>query len=389
MMPRRGYKVAMADIACDLAIIGGGLSGGLIALAARRARPDRRIALVEAAPTLGGNQLWSFIGSDVGAREKRLLAPLVSYGWREFGVEFPGYRRMLAQPLYGIRSDRFDATLRGLLPAGSIFTGRRAADVRAETVVLEDGTRIAAQGVIDARGAGDLSLLDLHWRKSVGYEVTVDGRHGVRSATLIDTTGRTEGFQYRVMLPIEEDRLYIEDARLEADGGIDMADHASRILAFAARCQWRVRSSAHGVAAIVPVARGGDFERYWRSGSEGVAKTGLRAGLFHPVTGNRLADAARTALMIAHAPDWSGAALHDMLHAHAAKSWARRDYYRRFARRMIGDGPSAESCRPLKGLYAMDPGLIARFHAMTLRLSDRMALSLSDGSTPLGAIVRR
>ena len=378
----------MADIACDLAIIGGGLSGGLVALAARRARPDRRIALVEAAASLGGNHLWSFMGSDVGAQEKRLLAPLVSYGWREYGVEFPGYRRRLAQPLYGIRSDRFDMVLREILASGSILTGRRAAEVRAGTVVLEDGTRIAAQGVVDARGSADLSLFDLHWRKSVGYEVTVEGRHGVRSATLIDTTGRAKGLQYRVMLPIDDDRLYIEDARLEAHPGLDMADHASQILAYAARCGWRVRSSAHGVAAIVPVARGGDFKGYWRSGGDGVAKTGLRAGLFHPVTGNRMGDAARTALMIAHAPDWSGAALHDMLHAHAAKSWVRRDYYRRFARRMTGDAPSAESCGLLKGLYAMDPGLVARFHGMTLRFPDRMALSLGDGPMPLGAIVR-
>lgn len=378
----------MADRACDLAIIGGGLSGGLIALAARRARPDRRIALIEAAPSLGGNHLWSFIGSDVGAPEKRLLTPLVSYGWREFGVAFPGYRRALAQPLYSIRSDRFDAALRELLPAEAILTGRRAVEIGAETVMLEDGTRIAAQGVVDARGPGDLSLLDLHWRKSVGYEVTVDGRHGVRGATLIDATNRADGFRYLVMLPIERDRLYVEDARFEAHTSLDMADHASHILSFAARCGWRVRSSAHGVATIVPIARGGDFERYWRSGGEGVAKVGLRAGLFHPVTGNSLGDAARTALMIAHAPDWSGAALHDMLHAHAAKSWARRDYYRRFAARMIGDAPSPESGRQLKALYAMDPGVIARFHAMTLRFADRMALSLGEGRMPLSAIMR-
>ena len=58
----------MTGVACDLAIIGGGLSGGLIALAARRAQPDRRILLIEAAPTLGGTHLWSFIDSDVGAK---------------------------------------------------------------------------------------------------------------------------------------------------------------------------------------------------------------------------------------------------------------------------------------------------------------------------------
>ena len=63
---------------CDLAIIGGGLSGGLIALAARRAQPERRILLIEAAPALGGAHLWSFVDSDVGEAEKALLEPLVN-----------------------------------------------------------------------------------------------------------------------------------------------------------------------------------------------------------------------------------------------------------------------------------------------------------------------
>ena len=38
----------MTSRACDLAIIGGGLSGGLIALAARYFRPDRHVVLIEA-----------------------------------------------------------------------------------------------------------------------------------------------------------------------------------------------------------------------------------------------------------------------------------------------------------------------------------------------------
>ena len=116
----------MTGVACDLAIIGGGLSGGLIALAARAARPERRVLLIEAAPSLGGTHLWSFIDSDVGEKEKALLEPLVNYDWHEFAVIFPRYKRALPQPFYSIRSDRFDQTLREAMPAESILTGRRA-----------------------------------------------------------------------------------------------------------------------------------------------------------------------------------------------------------------------------------------------------------------------
>jgi lycopene beta-cyclase len=380
----------MTGVACDLAIIGGGLSGGLIALAARRAQPERRVLLIEAAPSLGGTHLWSFIDSDVDAKEKELLEPLVNYGWREFAVIFPRYKRALPQPFYSIRSDQFDAILRRAMPAESILTGRRAMGVSPDSVFLEDGTVIAAHGVVDARGPADLSLLDLYFRKFIGYELTLDGPHSVRRATLIDAAADpAEGFQYMTMLPIESDRLFIEDVRYEGHHELDMSDHGQRIVNHAARFGWRIRSSARGHAGIIPVALGGHFEDYWKSGGEGVAKVGLRAALFHPVNGNTLADAARTAWMIAEAKDWSGAALHKMLHAHAAKCWARRGYYRRFAAHMLRDRPPAEGHHMLESLYMMDSDLISRFHGMKLNLADRIALSLGEGPMPLRAMFGR
>lgn len=380
----------MSGVMCDLAIIGGGLSGGLIALAARRAQPERRILIIEAAPALGGAHLWSFVDSDVGEAEKALLQPLVNYGWREFSVVFPAYKRALPFPFYSLRSDRFDQTLREAMPAESILTGRRATGVSPDGVVLEDGTMIAAHGVIDARGPGDLSLLDLHYRKFVGYELTLDGPHSVRRATLIDAAADpAEGFQYMMMLPIENDRLFIEDVRYEAWPDLDMTDHGNRIVNHAARFGWRIRSSARGQAGILPIALGGDFADYWNSGGVGVAKVGLRAGLFHPVTGNSLADAARTALLVAEAKDWSGAALHKLLHDHAVKSWNQRDYYRRFARRMLRELEPAQGYTMLQSLYAMDADLIARFHGMKLGFADRMAMSLGEGPMPMSAMFGR
>lgn len=375
---------------CDLAIIGGGLSGGLIALAARRARPERRVLLIEAAPALGGAHLWSFIDSDISPVDRLLLEPLVTYGWREFAVVFPRYKRALPFPYYSIRSDRFDETLREAMPAESLLTGRRATGVAPDGVVLDDGTMIGAHGVIDARGPGDLSLLDLHYRKFVGYELTLDGPHSVRRATPIDAAADpADGFQYMTMLPIDNERLFVEDVRYESWPDLDMADHGNRIVNHAARFGWRIRESARGQAGILPIALGGDFENYWRSGGEGVAKAGLRAGLFHPVTGHSLGDAARTARLVAEAEDWSGAALHRMLRAHAADAWSKRAYYRRFARRMLRDTPPPQGYRMLESLYAMDADLIARFHGLQLSFADRMALSLGEGPMPVGALFGR
>lgn len=388
-LPRPDYICHMTPTGtCDLAIIGGGLSGGLIALAAQRARPAARILLIEARPALGGNHLWSFVESDIGKADRPLLEPLITFGWRSYSVLFPDYQREIPDGLYSIRSDRFDTALRAILPAESILSGRAATSVTATSVELEGGLHIAAGGVIDARGVADLGLLDTAWRKFVGYELQLAGPHSVRRARLIEIAeGETDGLGFQTMLPLESDKLFVEDVRYEIDPALDLGDYARRIFNLAAKFGWRITDSARGQAGSIPIVMGGDFEGYWQSGGAGVAKAGLRAGLFHPVTGASLGDAVSVARLVASLGDWSGAALHKALHDHAAKRWARRDFYRRFARRMMRDTAPGERYRLFAALYMRDADVIGRFHGMRLSLVDRLALSTGDGPMPLSSLL--
>ena len=57
----------------DMAIVGGGLAGGLAALAVHRAHPELRLALFEAGETLGGNHRWSWFASDLDTLGEDLL----------------------------------------------------------------------------------------------------------------------------------------------------------------------------------------------------------------------------------------------------------------------------------------------------------------------------
>ena len=60
----------------DIAIVGGGLSGGLIALALRQQRPELSVALIEAGAEPGGNHRWSWFASDLPPGGEALMAPL-------------------------------------------------------------------------------------------------------------------------------------------------------------------------------------------------------------------------------------------------------------------------------------------------------------------------
>ncbi|MEO0441142.1 MAG: lycopene cyclase family protein, partial [Pseudomonadota bacterium] len=107
----------------DLAIAGGGLAGGLIALALRELRPDLEIALIEAEDHFGGNHIWSFFESDIEPESRWLVDPLISRKWDSYDVHFPAYSRSIANGYRSIESAHLDRLLREKLPDTSLKTG--------------------------------------------------------------------------------------------------------------------------------------------------------------------------------------------------------------------------------------------------------------------------
>ncbi|MBX3595275.1 lycopene beta-cyclase CrtY [Sphingomonas sp.] len=377
-----------AIIHCDVAIVGGGLSGGLIALALRRKRPELDVRLIEGAPVLGGNHLWSFFASDVAEADRWLVAPLVSYGWTSYDVAFPDHARTLKASYYSIESERFDQVVRAALPPQALMTGRKVLGASARAVVLADGDRIEAGGVIDCRGAGDLTKLDLGWQKFMGRELALAEPHALRRPVVMDATvTQLDGYRFVYALPFAATRLFVEDTYYSDTPDIDMAALGRRIDAW---------TQAHGITVdvvtreetgVLPVAMGGDFEEYWRSGGNRVAKGGMRAGLFHPVTGYSLPDAVRLAGLIAGAGDLSGAALHELTHGYARRQWRRRGFYRMLSAMLFRAAEPAERYRILERFYRLDAGLIARFYAGQSSLLDRARVLTGRPPVPIGRAI--
>ena len=146
-----------AVIPCDIAIVGAGLAGGLLALALKKKHPDLDIRLIEGSSRIGGNHLWSFFSSDVADGDRWIVAPLISYGWTGYDVAFPGHARTLSASYYSIESERLDAVVRGALPESALMMRRKVLGASPTAVVLADGDRVEAKGVIDARGPSDLA----------------------------------------------------------------------------------------------------------------------------------------------------------------------------------------------------------------------------------------
>ena len=368
----------------DVLILGGGLAGGLAALALHRARPDLKLRLVEGGERLGGNHLWSFFDSDIAEGDKALVAPLISAGWPGYDVRFPDHRRTLDQRYFSIESDRFDAQLRALLPPDTVVTGQVATEASPTAATLASGERIEARGVLDARGLGarDRDALTGGWQVFLGLQLELTEPHGLARPTVMDATvTQHDGYRFVYVLPLSPSTVFVEDTYYVDAPTLDAPALRRRIGKYVDGRGWRVSRVLREETGVLPVVTGGSFERLW--GTEGVARIGLRAGLFHPLTSYSLPDAVRTASWLAALPDLSGPALHEAARERARAHW-RGGWYDRLLAAMLFDAARPdERWRVLDHFYRLDDDLVGRFYAGRSTWGDRARILAGKPPVPI------
>lgn len=361
----------MADLDCDLAIVGGGLAGGLIALACAARQPEWRVLLIERESAAGGNHLWSYFDGDVAPADRWLVDPLVGQRWAQgHEVRFPGYRRGLETIYNSISSVDLDAYLHAVL-GGRLLTGAVVASIAPDRVRLADGQTIAAEVVIDARGAGDLSALRCGWQKFVGQTLRLAQPHGIARPVIMDATvAQIDGYRFVYLLPRDARTIFVEDTYYSDGPALDEAGIAERIAAYAQAQGWQVEEVIHSESGVLPVVHGGDFDRYWPA-DDPVARAGVKAGLFQPMTGYSLPDAVRFATWLVEQP-LKG--LPAATRTYAAAHWKKGLYYRLLGRMLFGAAVPDQRWRIFARFYRLRPGLIQRFYAGRSTIADRIRI---------------
>lgn len=372
---------------CDVAIVGAGLAGALIALALAKKHPELDVRLVDADDRVGGNHLWSFFGTDVGEADRWLLAPLVVHAWRDYDVHFPEHRRTIPAPYYSIESERLDQVVRRTIPEHRLLLGRKVASISPTAVATQDGERLEATGVIDARGAADLSTLELGWQKFLGREVELDAPHGVERPVVMDATVRQiDGYRFMYVMPFAERRVFAEDTYYSDSPTLNARAVSHRLDRYMADRGW-AGGTVREESGVLPVAIGGDFDGYWRSGGARVAKAGMRAGLFHPTTGYSLPDAVRLAVTLAARRDFAGADLHQATYDYARARWEERRFYRMLDAMLFRAAEPQARYRVLQRFYRLDRKLIGRFYAGRSTMKDKARILMGKPPVPIGRAV--
>lgn len=373
---------------CDIAIVGGGLAGGLAALVLRQQRPNWDVRLIEPM-AIGGNHIWSFFDGDISDAGRALVQPLTDYRWDSYDVRFPAYQRHIGMAYNSMNGESLSAAVLAVLgDDGLVAQGAR--ELSAQAVVLEDGSRLTARHVVDARGFGPLDRLDCGWQKFVGQALTIQGGHGMTAPTVMDVTvAQVDGYRFVYCLPFDDETVFVEDTYYSDDAGLDVMAVSARIADYASAKGWSVREIARTEMGVLPVVMAGDFDALWPAADD-VARIGVRGGMFHATTGYSLPFAVAEALalpdMIERA-DNGGPSLGAQMRARAKAHWGRQAYYRLLSTMLFRAAPPELRYVIFQRFYRLSPQLVARFYAGASTIRDRLRILIGKPPVPIGRAI--
>jgi len=364
-------------------IVGGGLAGGLAALALADEGRGARVTLVESGAGLGGDgeHTWSCHESDLDADARGLVVPLVAHRWPRQIVRFPGRARQLDIGYLTITRERFARVVRERLErAGArLLFGASAVDVSDRRIRLADGRVLEGAVVLDARGPDRRARGACGFQKFVGLEVELEDDGPWDVPVVMDASvDQRDGFRFVYVLPFSRRRVLVEDTVYAEDGLVDAGAFERRVHAYVEAHGARVARVLRREMGILPLPLADEP-------GGGALAIGYRGGFFHGVTGYSLADAARVARAVARCET-----LEHTSRALAALGQARagqRAFQRLLARLLFRALPPPARWTALARFYRLPDATIARFYASRSTAFDRARVLV--GRPPAGLAWRR
>ena len=366
----------------DVVLVGGGLAASLIALRLADARPDLSLLILERGPEIAGSHTWSFHETDLSPQSTRWMEPLVAKRWDSQRVEFPRRSRGMRVGYRSLTSASVRAALEAA-PNIHLRAGSEVVGVGGDEVRLADGEAIPAPLIIDARGHGAApGHFVLAWQKFVGLVLDVPAGHGIAEPVIMDATvPQLDGYRFVYLLPQDERRILVEDTRYSDGSELDVAALRADVRAYAGAKGWVVTDELHEESGVLPIALAHDAGAMWRDMPRGAVPVGMRAGLFHAITGYSLPIAVRVAELIAASPKLTSEAVFERVRDFALAEHERQWFFR-FLNRMLFRGcPPERRWRLMQRFYGLPEGLIERFYADRLLWRDK--LRIVSGKPPI------
>lgn len=384
----------------DVIIVGGGLAGGLIALALHRHVPGCRFVVIEAGRTFGGHHRWSWFETDIRVAARSLMAGFDLNGWDQgYDITFPGFGRTLPTSYRSLASAEFHAKLIAELPANNVLLGSKAESLDAAGVTLTDGTRIAAKRVIDCRPFRPSKALSGGWQVFLGQHFKCEEPHGLTRPVIMDANvdqvaphGNGAAYRFVYVLPLSPTEVFVEDTYYADQPKMDADVLKGRVADYAHRRGWK-GEVIDQEAGILPVISGGDFNAALAEVTiPGVALAGARGGFSHPLTSYTVPFAVDNAMAIARLvaarPELTGAQLAAFCRRRATRHWRATAYYRMLTRMLFEAAEPDKRVVVFEHFYTLRGQLVERFYAGRSTWPDRLRILIGKPPVAIPRAIR-
>ncbi|MBC8133964.1 MAG: lycopene beta-cyclase CrtY [Deltaproteobacteria bacterium] len=368
-------------------IVGGGLAGGLIALALANVGRGAGVILIDQGTRAGGNHTWSFHDTDMDAAGHDLVADLITHRWPCQEVRFPGHQRTMQVGYASIGSRHFARVLNDRLTTAGVrlVLGRRVKSVDGTVVHLDDGSTWRGGLVVDARGP-ELSAERARpegYQKFVGLELELKSEGPWSFPLLMDATvPQVDGYRFTYVLPFSRRRVLVEDTIYSANPALDEEACKRGIFAYVDRYGARIERVLRSESGVLPLPTriSADDVATDATGTASPLVVGYRGGFFHTVTGYSLPIAVRVALAVARArtPGETRAAVGEI----RRNMRSQRRFGRLLNRLMFDAMPAATRWTAFARFYRLSDATIARFYASQSTWADQARVLV--GRPPIG-----
>jgi len=347
----------------SLLLIGAGLASALIAQRVVASDSAVRVTIAEASSMPFGEHTWSFHINDVTADDLQWLDPLIAHRWAGQEVRFQKYRRHLTSGYASLTSQSVREHIRSLSSV-RVVSGAKVVALDPAGATLEDGERLEAHCVIDARGFAPHPAMVLGHQKFVGLEIETEAPHGIDDPVIMDASvDQLDGYRFVYLLPFSPTRILVEDTRYSDGDALDLQALAADISAYAGAQGWSIKSVVREEHGVLPICLAYDAAGYWAGQRPDIPLAGMRAGLFHPTTGYSLPEAVRLANLVAtHWPQGT-AQLAPIVRTHAMKRARQQGFFRLLNRMLFRAAEPSRRHLVLQRFYRLPEGLIERFYA--------------------------
>ncbi len=371
----------------DLVLVGGGLANSLLAYRLSQVKPDLRVLVVERESHLGGEHTWSFNSTDLTEEQHNWIAPFVEYSWPGYEVRFPAYRRWIDSGYHTITTARLHDVVAPAL-GDRVLLNTEVESMAPHEITTTDGRRIAAGSVIDGRGPMDSPNLAVRYQKFVGQVVRLDRPHGLSGPILMDATvDQIDGYRFIYVLPFADQEALIEDTRYSDTEKLDRDELVAEIHRYADDQGWGKGEVLREEEGVLPLALSGDIREFWEEEPVGVARSGLRAALFHPTTSYSFPNSVRLAEQLSPLLPMDDGTLFDCVKRRSVHHWRHTRFFRMLNRMLFLAAEPHRRLRVFQRFYTLREPLIERFYAGNLNNSDRMRLLVGRPPVPVGRAI--